>query len=305
MKELNAAGRWQGELGHTKRDGTEVCVASRWSQQRDDKGRPVATLVTNNDITEQKHAEDALHTAQSELAHVTRLTTLGELTASIAHEVNQPLAAVVTNGEAALRWLQRDVPDIKEVQTSLERMISNGRRASDVIARLRALTRKSDLIRVDLDVNELVDDVLLLVERELMGRNIALDLDLAPGAMPVLGDRVQLQQAIINLVVNAVQAMSSVIDRSRSLRISTRSLLGEADGKRIVVEISDTGPGIDPSTASNLFTAFYTTKTDGMGMGLSICRSIIESHCGKITVTSELGQGATFVVRLPMKEESA
>jgi signal transduction histidine kinase len=138
-----------------------------------------------------------------------------------------------------------------------------------------------------------------------MGRNIALDLDLAPGAMPVLGDRVQLQQAIINLVVNAVQAMSSVIDRSRSLRISTRSLLGEADGKRIVVEISDTGPGIDPSTASNLFTAFYTTKTDGMGMGLSICRSIIESHCGKITVTSELGQGATFVVRLPMKEESA
>jgi C4-dicarboxylate-specific signal transduction histidine kinase len=262
-------------------------------------------LVTNNDITEQKHAEDALHTAQSELAHVTRLTTLGELTASIAHEVNQPLAAVVTNGEAALRWLQRDVPDIKEVQTSLERMISNGRRASDVIARLRALTRKSDLIRVDLDVNELVDDVLLLVERELMGRNIALDLDLAPGAMPVLGDRVQLQQAIINLVVNAVQAMSSVIDRSRSLRISTRSLLGEADGKRIVVEISDTGPGIDPSTASNLFTAFYTTKTDGMGMGLSICRSIIESHCGKITVTSELGQGATFVVRLPMKEESA
>ena len=305
MKELNAAGRWQGELGQTKRDGTEVCVASRWSQQRDDKGRPVATLVTNNDITEQKHAEDALHTAQSELAHVTRLTTLGELTASIAHEVNQPLAAVVTNGEAALRWLQRDVPDIKEVQTSLERMISNGRRVSDVIARLRALTRKSDLIRVDLDVNELVDDVLLLVERELMGRNIALDLDLAPGAMPVLGDRVQLQQAIINLVVNAVQAMSSVIDRSRSLRISTRSLLGEADGKRIVVEISDTGPGIDPSTASNLFTAFYTTKTDGMGMGLSICRSIIESHSGKITVTSELGQGATFVVRLPMKEESA
>ncbi len=217
MRELDTAGRWQGEIRHTKRDGTQVYVASRWSQQRDDKGRPVATLVTNNDITEQKQAEDALHKAQSELAHVTRLTTLGELTASIAHEVNQPLAAVVTNGEAALRWLQRDVPDIKEVQISLERMISNGRRASDVIARLRALTRKSDLIRVDLDINELVDDVLLLVERELISRNIALNLDLAPEALIVPGDRVQLQQAIINLVMNAVQAMSSVRDRQTCL----------------------------------------------------------------------------------------
>lgn len=305
MKELNAAGRWQGEIRHTKRDGTQVYVASRWSQQRDDKGRPVATLVTNNDITEQKRAEDALHKAQSELAHVTRLTTLGELTASIAHEVNQPLAAVVTNGEAALRWLQRDVPDIKEVQTSLERMISNGRRASDVIARLRALTRKSDLIRVEIDVNELVDEVLLLVERELIARNIVLNLDLAPAALLVPGDRVQLQQAIINLVMNAVQAMSSVRDRQHSIRISTRSYLGDADGRRIVIEISDTGPGVDPSTAGKLFTAFYTTKTDGMGMGLSICRSIVESHGGKITMSSELGQGATFIVYLPMKEEMA
>ncbi len=184
-------------------------------------------------------------------------------------------------------------------------MISNGRRASDVIARLRALTRKSDLIRVDLDINELVDDVLLLVERELISRNIALNLDLAPEALIVPGDRVQLQQAIINLVMNAVQAMSSVRDRRHALQISTRSLLGEADGGRIVVEIGDTGPGIDPSTASKLFTAFYTTKTDGMGMGLSICRSIVESHCGKITMSSELGQGATFVVYLPTKEEMA
>jgi C4-dicarboxylate-specific signal transduction histidine kinase len=305
MKELHAASRWQGDVRHTKRDGSQVCVASRWSQQRDDKGRPVATLVTNNDITEQKLAEGALHRAQSELAHVTRLTTLGELTASIAHEVNQPLAAVVTNGEAALRWLQRDVPNLTEVQNSLEHMINNGRRASDVIARLRALTRKSDLIRVDLDVNELVDDVLLLVERELIARNIALNLDLAPDALLVSGDRVQLQQAIINLVMNAVQAMSSVLDRVHSLRISTRSLEGETEGGRMAVEIGDTGPGIDPSTASKLFTAFYTTKTDGMGMGLSICRSIIESHCGKITMSSELGRGATFVVHLPMKEEMA
>ena len=180
-------------------------------------------MVTNNDITDQKHAEDALRKSEGELAHVTRLTTLGELTASIAHEVNQPLAAVVTNGEAALRWMQRDVPDLKEVRNSLERMISNGRRASDVIARLRALTRKTDLIRVPLDANELLDDVLLLVDRELVAKNVALNLDLAKAPLPVLGDRVQLQQAIINLAVNAVQAMMSIVtDRPRALRISTR-----------------------------------------------------------------------------------
>jgi two-component system, LuxR family, sensor kinase FixL len=302
-KELNAKGRWRGEITHTKRDGTDVTVASRWSQQHDEKGRAFGTMVTNSDITEQKRAEDALHKAQAELAHVTRVMTLGELTASIAHEVNQPLAAVVTNGEAALRWLQRDVPNLSEVQSSLERIIGNGRRASDVVARLRALARKSDLMHAELDVNELVDDVLLLVERELIARNISLKLDLAPGDLQVLGDRVQLQQAIINLVVNAVQAMSSMTDRSRSLQIRTRNLLDEAGEKSIVVEVSDTGPGIDPSIANKLFSAFYTTKADGMGMGLSICRSIIESHGGKISVSSELGQGATFVVRLPIKEK--
>lgn len=302
-KELAAADRWQGEITHVKRDGTEVVVASRWSQQRDDKGRPVATMVTNNDITDQKHAEDALHKAQAELAHVTRLTTLGELTASIAHEVNQPLAAVVTNGEAALRWLQRDIPDLKEVQNSLERMITNGRRASDVIARLRALTRKTDLIRVPLDVNELLDDVLLLVDRELATKSVALNLDLAKARLPVLGDRVQLQQAIINLAVNAVQAMMAVVDRPRELHISTRVQPSDPPERTIVIEVTDNGPGIDPAVINKLFTAFYTTKSEGMGMGLSICRSIVESHGGKITASSELGQGATFSVHLPMKEE--
>ena len=303
MKELAAEGRWQGEITHTKRDGTEVIVASRWSLQRDDKGRPVVTMVTNNDITEQQHAEDALHKAEAELAHVTRLTTLGELMASIAHEVNQPLAAVVTNGEAALRWLQRDTPDLNEVHGSLERMISNGRRASDVIARLRSLTRKTDLIRAPLDANELLEDVLLLVERELIARNVALKLDLAAVPLPVLGDRVQLQQAVINLTVNAVQAMSTVTDRSRTLRISTR--LGEDEDKRVIIEIADNGPGIDPSVIGKLFAAFYTTKSEGMGMGLSICRSIIESHGGKILASSELGHGATFIAHLPVREDAA
>ncbi len=305
IRELNAEARWQGEITQIKSDGTEVIVASRWSQQRDEKGRPIATMVTNNDITDQKHAEDALRKSEGELAHVTRLTTLGELTASIAHEVNQPLAAVVTNGEAALRWMQRDVPDLKEVRNSLERMISNGRRASDVIARLRALTRKTDLIRVPLDANELLDDVLLLVDRELVAKNVALNLDLAKAPLPVLGDRVQLQQAIINLAVNAVQAMMSIVDRPRALRISTRVQPGDPPENSIIIEISDNGPGIDPAVVNKLFTAFYTTKAEGMGMGLSICRSIVESHGGKIVASSELGQGATFTVHLPMKEDKA
>jgi PAS domain S-box-containing protein len=304
-KELAKVGRWQGEIAHTKRDGTVVIVASRWSLQRDDKGRPVATMVTNNDITEQHRAEGELHQAQSELAHVTRLTTLGELTASIAHEVNQPLAAVVTNGEAALRWLHRDTPDLKEVQTSLERMISNGRRASDVIARLRSLTRKTDLIRAPLDANELVEDVLLLVERELIARDVALNLQLAPSPLPVLGDRIQLQQAIINLAVNAVQAMASVADRQRSLHILTKIDQPDGPPQEIVVELKDNGPGIDPSVINKLFTSFYTTKTDGMGMGLSICRSIVESHGGKLVASSELGHGATFTVHLPIREDAA
>ncbi|MBS0250768.1 MAG: PAS domain S-box protein [Proteobacteria bacterium] len=307
-RDLATEGRWQGEIIHSKRDGASVVVASRWSQQRDNKGRPIATMVTNNDITDQQLAEAALHKAQSELAHVTRLTTLGELMASIAHEVNQPLAAVVTNGEAALRWLKRDVPDLTEVNNSLERMISNGRRASDVIARLRALTRKTDLIRTPVDANELLEDVLLLVDRELVAREVALQLELAAAPLPLLGDRVQLQQAVINLAVNAAQAMSAVTDRPRTLRISTRieqTDKAEPPHRNAIIEIADNGPGIDPAVINKLFTAFYTTKPEGMGMGLSICRSIIESHGGTIVATSELGHGATFTIHLPVREDAA
>jgi PAS domain S-box-containing protein len=301
--ELNKSDRWQGELVHTKRDGSSVAVASRWSLQRDDRGRAIATMETNSDITEKKHAEDELHKAQSELAHVTRITTLGELTASIAHEVNQPLAAVVTNGEAALRWLHRDVPDLKEVQSSLERMISNGRRASDVVARLRALARKTDLAMSPLDINEIIDDVLMLVERELDGHRITPKVNLARTSLPVLGDRVQLQQAIINLVMNAIQAMSEVHDRPRRLSIGSKIAADTADKKSVVVEVIDSGPGIDPAIANQIFTAFHTTKPDGMGMGLSICRTIIENHGGRITASSNPGFGAKFVASFPMNED--
>jgi C4-dicarboxylate-specific signal transduction histidine kinase len=273
--------------------------------QRDERGRPVATMETNSDITEQKHAEDALHYARSQLEHVTRISTLGELTASIAHEVNQPLAAIVTNGEASLRWLLRDEPDLEEVHKAVERMIGNGRRASDVIARLRALARKSNPSHTALTLNDVVADVIPLVEREMLNNDVALRLDLQAPAPSVLGDRVQLAQVVINLVVNAIHAMSQIGDRRRLLSISSKTLSEDSNSQMAVLEIEDTGIGIDPKIANNLFTAFHTTKADGMGMGLSISRNIVESHGGSISATSGDRWGALFKIRLPVLQQVA
>lgn len=291
--------RWQGELIQTKRDGTQVVVASRWSIQRDGRGMPVATMETNNDITDQKRAADALHQAHAELSHVARVSTLGELTASIAHEVNQPLAAVVANGEASLRWMQRAIPDLEEARNAVRRMISNGQRASDVVARLRALARKSETVRTRLTLNDIVDDVLPLVERELVRNGIVLELELEPGPPVLLGDRVQLQQVVINLIMNAVQAMAELKTRKRRLTITTRSGPENGDRPSAFLDVLDTGTGIQPDAASKLFTAFFTTKANGMGMGLSICRSIIEAHGGRISVTPGAQSGARFTLNLP------
>jgi two-component system sensor kinase FixL len=302
-EQLDDSSRWQGELIHTRRDGNEVWVISRWAVQRDERGRPVATMETNSDITEQKHAEDALHHVRSQLEHVTRISTLGELTASIAHEVNQPLAAIVTNGEAALRWLLRDEPDLEEVRKAVERTIGNGQRASEVIARLRALARRSNPSHTVLTLNDIVADVIPLVEREMLNNDVALRLDLQAPAPPVLGDRVQLAQVVINLVVNAIHAMSEIGDRRRLLSISSKTFLEDSNSQMAVLEIHDTGIGIDPKTANNLFTAFHTTKADGMGMGLSISRTIVESHGGSISATSGDRWGALFKIRLPVLQQ--
>jgi two-component system, LuxR family, sensor kinase FixL len=303
IEQLDDSSSWQGELVHTRRDGTEVWVVSRWAVQRDERGRPFATMETNSDITEQKHAEDALHHARSQLEHVARISTLGELTASIAHEVNQPLAAIVTNGEAALRWLLRDEPDLEEVRKAVERMIGNGRRASDVIARLRALARKSNPSRTVLTLNDIVADVIPLVEREMISNNVALRLDLQAPAPAVLGDRVQLAQVVINLVVNAIHAMSQVGGRRRLLSISSKTSLENSNSQMAVLEIEDTGTGIDPKIASDIFTAFQTTKADGMGMGLSISRTIVESHGGSISAISGDRWGALFKIHLPVLQQ--
>ena len=242
------------------------------------------------DVTDAKHAEEALHQAQAELAHVTRVTTLGELTASIAHEVNQPLAAVVTNGEACLRWLGNEPPDLEEARGAVARIIRDGNRASEVVRRLRALTKKTDPQKTPLDINDVVHDVVALVQREVLSHRVRLRFNLDADLPPVFGDRVQLQQVIINLMMNGIEAMVGVTERPRELLIRSR----RHEGGHVLVAVQDSGIGINSEHLDRLFTAFFTTKTDGMGMGLSICRSIVEAHGGEMWVSPNDGPGATF-----------
>jgi PAS domain S-box-containing protein len=258
-------------------------------------------LVSLMDITERNRTQDALQQAHAELAHVTRLTTLGELTASIAHEVNQPLAAIVTNGEACLRWLGYDPPQLGEVRSGLESMISDGVRASEVVWGLRALSKKTDPQRIRLSLNDVIDQVILLVQREVLTHRVSLRLELARALPLVLGDRVQLQQVIMNLLVNGIQAMAAVTDRPRELLV--RSQQGEGD--HVLVEVQDTGVGVAPENMNQLFNPFFTTKQNGMGMGLSICRSIIEAHGGRIWASGNAGPGATFHFTLPPVRRSS
>ncbi len=259
-------------------------------------------------MTDRKRAEERLRAseqrfldAQMELAHVTRITTLGELTASIAHEVNQPLAGVVANAEAGLRWLNRGTPDLEAAIHSFELIMDDGSRASEVIHRIRALAKKTVIEKVPLDVNDLVRDVIALVQRELISHQVSLGMEFAPALPIILGDRVQLQQVIINLVMNGIEAMQSVTTRPRKQVIRSR----QDETQQVLVSVTDCGVGIPAENADRLFTAFFTTKRSGMGMGLSISRSIVEAHGGRLWATANVPHGATFQFTLPVNADTA
>jgi PAS domain S-box-containing protein len=253
------------------------------------------------DITSARGAQEALHTAQAELARVTRLTTLGEIGASIAHEVNQPLAAIVTNAQACLRWLDRATPNLDEARRAVQRIADNGNRAGEVIRSIRALSNKADPQRAPLDINDVINEVIALVRLELLSHRISLRTELAPVLPAVLADRVQMQQVIINLVINGIEAMEALIDRPHELVI--RSCQDEAD--QVSITVKDSGVGITAENADRLFGAFVTTKSNGMGMGLSICRSIIQAHGGHIWIEPNLTEGAAFHFTLPLHQVDA
>ena len=293
--ELLATGRWAGELVHTKRDGARVVVASRWSLQHDGQGNAAAILETNNDITERRQTEEALNKAQGELAHITRMMTMGELAASIAHEVNQPLTAVITNANACLRWLAGQTPNLGEAREAINRIVRDGNRASEVIKRIRAMLKKTTPQKSDLDINEVIREIIALAQSEVRRNRVQLAADLAAGLPPVLADRIQLQQVALNLIINGIEAMRQVTDRPRNLLVRTR----RDDSGRVMVSVEDSGTGIDPQNVDRLFDAFYTTKPEGMGMGLSISRSIIEAHGGELWASANNGHGATLHFTLP------
>ncbi|WP_154071670.1 trifunctional serine/threonine-protein kinase/ATP-binding protein/sensor histidine kinase [Bradyrhizobium lablabi] len=297
--ELKATGTVQPrEKEYFRKDGSRVpvLVARAIFEWNRDEG--VAFVL---DLTERKHVEGALRDAEANLAHVVRITTLGELTASIAHEVNQPLAAVVANAEACLSWLRRGTPDVDAACRSVEWIIDDGNRASEVIRRVRTLAKKTSLEKVPLDVNDVVRETIPLVRRELISHQVSLRMDLAAAVPTILGDRVQLQQVIINLVMNGIEAMQAVTDRPRQLVIRSR----RDEKQQVLVSVTDCGVGIPAENADRLFNAFFTTKSGGMGMGLSICRSIMEAHGGRLWATANLPHGATFQFTLPVNAERA
>jgi two-component system sensor kinase FixL len=291
-------GKWEGELAHVRRDGTAILVASRWSVQRDDRGAPIAILEINRDITDRRRAEEALRTAEAELAHVTRVTTLGEVTASFAHEVNQPLAAIVNNANACLALLPNGNPDLEEVREALTDITSDAERASAIIARVRALATRSSAEQKPVELNEVVEGVVALVATEATARRVTIRTHVPEDLPVVSGDRVQLQQVLLNLLVNGMDAMSTVPEQERLLEIRGRQDARDG-GIAATISVQDRGIGLNATQMGRLFEAFYTTKPHGMGMGLAISRSIIEAHRGRLWAEPNQGPGATFSFSLP------
>ena len=253
------------------------------------------------DITEARRSQETLHAAQTALAHASRVATLGEISATIAHEVNQPLAAIVANGQACLRFLSREKPDLNDVRGAVEWIVKDGNRAGEVIRRVRGLMKKAVTEKMPLDVNDLVNEGVALLRRELAAQRVTAQLELTPSVPPIVGDRVQLQQVIINLVMNGAEAMQAITDRSPRLVVRTY----QDEAHRVVVAVEDSGPGVASENTDRVFDPFFSTKPGGLGMGLSICRSIVEAHGGRLWSSANAGPGATFQFALPPRRENA
>jgi PAS domain S-box-containing protein len=258
-------------------------------------GDLVEFVGTSIDVTESRRAEEARLDAQNKLAHANRVMTMGQLAASIAHEVNQPIAATVTNAHAALRWLDRRPPDLDEVRQALARILKDGNRAAEVIDEIRALIKKAPPRRDRLEINGAIREVIGLAREQVVKNGVSVQTELVDGLPLIQGDRVQLQQVILNLIINAVEAMSEVKEGVRELLISAR----KAEPGGVLVAVGDSGPGLAPAAVECLFESFYTTKPGGLGLGLSICRSIIEAHGGRLWACANVPRGAVFQFTVP------
>ena len=297
MAELLSSGRWEGELGRTKKDGTQVVVASRWSLQRDARGMPVAALETDNDITERKRAEEErerLRQLEADLARINRMSMMGELAASLGHEINQPIAAAAINARACLRWLQREPPEIEEARQTASRIVSDLARVGDIIERNRSLYRRGTPPRELMDLNEIIRQMVVLLRDAAKRQSISIRTDLDAALPTTTADHVQLQQVLMNLMLNGIEAMK---DQSGELSVtSTRT----EDGQ-LLISVRDAGIGLPGEELERIFEAFFTTKPQGTGMGLSISRRIIESHGGRLWASPNTGRGATFQFTLPTR----
>jgi len=281
--EMKLTGTLQpSEKEYFHKDGSRVPVLVGVARFEESGNEAVAFVV---DLTERKRAE-------AELTHANRVATMGQLAASIAHEVNQPIAATLLNAESALRWLARQPPNLERTTQSIDRIVNDGKRAADIMSRIRDFSRKAPGKRQDLEINEAIVDIMRLARAAMSEHGVVLKTQLSEGLPRIFGDRVQLQQVILNLVMNAIEAMSEVREEPRELLIST----GNADPDGILVTIGDSGPGLPDANPERIFDAFYTTKASGLGMGLSICRSIVEAHGGRLWATPNKPRGTVFCI---------
>jgi PAS domain S-box-containing protein len=304
IAEVRAAGTTQPyEKEYFRKDGSRVPVligGALFEWKRDEGVAFVVDMTDRKRVeAEARESERRYRETLMELAHANRVTAMGQLTASIAHEVNQPITAAVINAEAGLRWLAAQPPDLEEVRTALSLIVEDGTRAGNVIGGIRALIKKVPTRQACLDINEAIREVIALTRGEAVKTGLSVQTDLAEGLPLIYGDRVQLQQVILNLIINAIEAVSGVAETPRAVLIST----AQAEPGGVLVAVRDSGPGLDPANFEHLFNAFYTTKSGGMGMGLAICRSIIEAHEGQLSASANEPRGAVFQFTLPLHRD--